>query len=84
MSTRNPAPSLILLRHRVDGTTLNFDREAFERGELANSGYNPDDWLTSDQYLALESEEEEEEETEAEKKAAAAKAAAAKAPAGKK
>lgn len=78
MTSRDPASSLILLRHRVDGTSLNFDRQAFEDGRLADSGYNPDDWLTSDQYLALESEEEEEEETEAEKKAAAAKAAAGK------
>lgn len=67
--SRNPASSLILLRHRVTGATLNFDRNDYEAGKLESSGYNPKDWLTAEQLqeqASTESSEQEEEEEEEE------------------
>lgn len=45
----------VQLRHRVDGKTITFDREAYEDGtSFQNSGYNPDDWVLAQDFTEPE------------------------------
>lgn len=49
--------SQIELVHRFTGARMQFDRLAYLRGELKNSGYNPDDWVETSDFKGLEKRE---------------------------